>query len=266
MIAALNTLTTVEDQPITLKLEDFAITDVDNTTGFTLSLQGDGANYTVSGTTVTPALNFTGILGVALVAFDGNANSNTISAQITVNEVNDPPTLDAISNVTIPEDSPEPTPISLTGITAGPGEGIQSLTVAVSSNKPEWFETLERTYGGGTTGSLLIKAKANVSGTAQIVVRIQDSGIDSPLPHVNFIERSFSFIIEPVNDPPVFTSQAVTLAEPGLPYEYIITVTDVEGEVITITAPTIPTWLTLTQISNGNARLSEPHPRVQRDR
>ncbi len=101
-----------------------------------------------------------------------------------------------------------------------------------------------------------IKPKADKTGTAQITIRIQDDGAGSPSPNINFFEYSFEFTIDPVNDAPTFTSQPIKLAETAQAFEYDIVVNDVEQEVITITAPTLPSWLILTQASNGQATLS----------
>ena len=73
---------------------------------------------------------------------DGAANSNSISAAIVVNSINDPPTLDPVGNVTVTEDPTEPSVVSLTGITAGVGEGTQSVVVTISTAKPELIELI----------------------------------------------------------------------------------------------------------------------------
>ena len=255
-------LSTMEDQPITLKFSDFTVTDVDNTypTGFTLIVQG-GGNHTVgAGNVVIPNPNFSGTLDVGVYVSDGALASDIHSTSITVNNVNDAPTIDLLTNVTIQEDPTEISVIALSGISTGIGEGGQSLTVTASSNHPEWFEPFEVQYTSGSNGSLRIKPKANIFGTAQITIRVEDNGTATPLPNINFIEQTFSFIVNPVNDPPTFTSEPVKLVEAGMLYEYLIVVTDIESEVITITAPALPAWLTLTPTSNGNATLSGTVP------
>ena len=258
-ITGQNLLSAVEDQPINLKLEDFLVADIDNTfpTGFTLQVaQGSFPNYDALGTTVTPKENFTGTLGVAVTVSDGAATSGTYNAAIFVGTINDPPTVDPIGNITIEEDPEEPYVISLTGITAGVGEGgTQLVAVTISTSEPTWFEVFEVTYTGSTLGTVRIKPIADKTGTAQVTVRIQDDGIGTP-PHVNFYEYTFDFTIDPVNDAPVFDSQPLKLAETAQAFEYSIVVDDVEDGAITITAPTLPTWLILTQGSNGQATLS----------
>lgn len=65
---------------------DLTVTDVDNTypTGFTLTVS-NGANYTRSGNTVTPATGFYGTLSVPVKVNDGAADSNTLNLVMTVN-------------------------------------------------------------------------------------------------------------------------------------------------------------------------------------
>ena len=172
------------------------------------------------GTTVTPKANFNGTLGVTMTISDGVATSNSITAAIVVNSINDPPTLDPVGNVTVTEDPTEPSVVSLTGITAGVGEGTQSVVVTISTDNPELIELLEVTYTGGTIATVHIKPKADKYGTAQVTIRIQDDGAGSPSPNINFFEYSFAFTIDPVNDAPTFTSQPDKLAETAQAFEY----------------------------------------------
>jgi gliding motility-associated-like protein len=255
-------LSTLEDQAIVLKLADLNVTDVDNTfpTGFTLTVPaGSGATYTVSGTTVTPVANFIGALSVPVVVSDGTLSTSG-TVEITVESVNDAPTLNVINNVTIQEDPIEQFIVALSGISSGPGEASQTVTVTASTNKPEWFEKFEVQYSGGATGSLAIKPKPNQFGTASITVRVQDNGPNSPVPNVNFFERTFNFIIEPVNDPPAITSTPLTIAETDQEYSYLIVAQDIEGEEITFGAPVLPPWLSLSQNANGSATLTGTPP------
>ncbi len=58
-----------------------------------------------------------------------------------------------------------------------------------------------------------------------------------------------------VNDAPAFTSTPVTKAVQGEAYTYVATGTDVDGDALTLTAPTLPAWLTLTDHGDGTASL-----------
>ena len=58
------------------------------------------------------------------------------------------------------------------------------------------------------------------------------------------------------NNAPTFTSTAVTSATEGEAYTYDITASDDDGDALTITAPTLPAWLTFTDNGDGTATLS----------
>ena len=85
-ITGQGTVFTVEGVGRTIALADLSVTDPDNAypAGFSLNVS-DGANYTRSGSTVTPVANFTGTLSVAVKVNDGTADSNTFNLAVIVN-------------------------------------------------------------------------------------------------------------------------------------------------------------------------------------
>ncbi|RAV98750.1 T9SS type B sorting domain-containing protein [Pseudochryseolinea flava] len=84
-ITGQNALSIGMNGSLTVKLADLKVSDPDNTypTGFTMRL-GAGANYTVSGTTVTPSPNYSGALSVPTVVNDGGADSPPFNLRIDV--------------------------------------------------------------------------------------------------------------------------------------------------------------------------------------
>ncbi len=67
--------------------------------------------------------------------------------------------------------------------------------------------------------------------------------------------QSFTLTVK-VNDAPSFASTPVTTATQGMLYTYAITTTDPDlpyGDVLTITAPTLPAWLALTDHDDDTA-------------
>jgi len=58
------------------------------------------------------------------------------------------------------------------------------------------------------------------------------------------------------NSPPQFASIPPTLATVGQSLSYAVACTDLENNGLTLTAPTMPSWLTLTNNGNGTATLS----------
>src|SRR5690606_14417508 len=91
-ITAQQPLSTNEEESITLKLTDLTVFDPDNSfpTGFLLIVQ-PGDNYSISGQTITPAVDFNGTLTVPVQVNDGIANSEVFELQITVDPINDAP-------------------------------------------------------------------------------------------------------------------------------------------------------------------------------
>lgn len=58
------------------------------------------------------------------------------------------------------------------------------------------------------------------------------------------------------NIAPLFTSAPVIAATQDALYDYIATAGDDNGDVLTITAPTLPAWLTLVDHGDGTATLA----------
>lgn len=225
-------------------------------------IQYSGGSTATLSYSVVP--NTSGVVTITVVAIDNGPNTpphqNSYSAnfQIEVVEINSPPTLDPINNITVLEDA-EQQNITLTGITAGPGES-QSLSVAVSPNGAGFFELLEVVYTSpGSSGLLRFKPKPDISGTVQLSVTVTDNG-SGVSPHVNSITRIFSLVVQPVNDPPVFVSQPLTLAVINEEYVYGVKVIDPDGEQITLSAPGKPAWATFTAAGNGSAVLKGKPP------
>ncbi|MBA4058057.1 MAG: hypothetical protein C0490_25290, partial [Marivirga sp.] len=147
------------------------------------------------------------------------------------------------------------------GAGGGASESNQIISIIQSKDGPDLLEIFEKDYvSPASTGSLRIKPKPNANGTVQITVRVQDDGPGTPSPNVNFITRTFDFVITSVNDLPEFVSEEVTQAEPGKPYQYSIEVLDVDGDIITLTVITKPAWLTFIPGANGQATLSGTPP------
>ena len=72
-----------------------------------------------------------------------------------------------------------------------------------------------------------------------MTVRITDSG---GLTH----DQTFTITVNDLNEAPSFDSTAVTTATQDALYSYNITTSDVDtGAALTITATTLPAWLTL---------------------
>jgi hypothetical protein len=114
---------------------------------------------------------------------------------------------------------------------------------------PTWLELTDTDEGKATLAG--IPTNADVGNHPITLVVTDSSGLTDT--------QSFTIVVANVNDPPYFTSTAITTADEGVEYEYFITATDPDldyGDSITITAPTLPSWLTFEDHGSGSATLS----------
>ena len=127
---------------------------------------------------------------------------------ITVNAVNDAPTLNALSNVIVDEDSGAVPTINLAGITAGGGE-TQNLTVTANSNNSALIPGITVGYTpNGTTGTLDFTPAPNQFGSATVTVTVRDAGFDGIAGNGDdgIFTRTFTVTVNPVNDAPTITA------------------------------------------------------------
>jgi endonuclease G len=170
--------TTVEDVPVEVALN--AVSPVLNAS-FTYTIVSQPSNGTLSGSgptfTYTPAQDFHGSDSFTFRVNDSRHDSNTSTVNITISEVNDPP---SANSQTVTTDSNTPVAITLTGsdletpnlvfeVTASPAHGSLSgaganLTYTPNTNYsgPDSFAFTVRDSGDGTAPALT-SAPATVS-------------------------------------------------------------------------------------------------------
>lgn len=107
---------------------------------------------------------------------DGGINSKTKSFGITVNPVNDAPTIRLGPSLIVNEDcGPQTFPNWATGISAGPSdEASQNLNIVVTTDNDGLFATLPSI--DLNTGNLTFEPAENANGYANIYVYIEDDG------------------------------------------------------------------------------------------
>lgn len=198
-----------------------------------------------------PQTNANGTATITVTVDDGQFTNSTIlrTFTVTVNPVNDPPTLDPIGNVTVDEDAPAQT-VSLTGLSAGAANETQSLTVNAASSNPSVVPHPVVTYTSpNPTGSLSVTPSPNANGSATITVTIGDGAAAS-----NTTTRTFTVTVRPVNDPPTLQPVAdLSLAlNPGT---QTVNLTGITAGVTNESQA-----LTLTALSSDPAII--PHPTV----
>jgi hypothetical protein len=132
---------------------------------------------------------------------NGGINYLTRTFKVTINPINAAPTLDAIPDPqSILEDAGTQT-INLSGITAGGGQTQGLMLVATSSN-PALVANPSIAYTSPNSAAVLTFAPAaNTFGVAVIAVTVIDDG-GTANGGVNFLTRTFTLNVAPVNDAP----------------------------------------------------------------
>jgi len=176
------------------------------TSGNTAILPDPTVNYTSPGTTAaltfTPVPYASGSTTVTVTVNDGGASNNVITRSflVTINPVNQIPTLNPLANFTINANAGAQT-VNLSGLTAGAGNEVQPLTVTASSGNTAIIPHPVVGYiSPGTTGSLTLTPVTGAHGSAVITVTVNDGGANN-----NILTRSF---IVTVNQPPSVSSLA----------------------------------------------------------
>jgi hypothetical protein len=112
---------------------------------------------------------------------------------------------------------------------------------------PGWLTLIDHGNGTATLSGTPINSDV---GSNDVVLEVSD-GIAVA------VQQSFTINVANTNDAPTFTSAPVDSATEDTLYSYDVTTQDDDaGAVLTITAPTLPTWLTFTDNGDGTATLS----------
>lgn len=178
---------------------------------------------------------------VTVTAHDGGLGSLVATTTVTLFAVNSTPTIAAIANQTVLEDSGVLN-VPLTGITNGGDAPGQVITItAVSSNTALLLNpTVVYTSPDGT-GTLLLAPIPNQVGTATVTVTVRDNG-GTAQGSIDSTTRSFTVTVTPVNDRPtldVIANLAIDENDPVqvLPLSGIAAgPADETGQVITVSA------------------------------
>jgi hypothetical protein len=153
----------------------------------------------------TPVAKAYGTAAITVTVNDGGASNNLVtqSFTVTVNPVNQPPTLNAVSNFTINENAGLQT-VNLSGITSGASNEVQTLSVTAASSSPGLIPNPVVSYSSpASTGSLSFTPVANAYGTATLTVTVNDGGASN-----NLVTQSFTITVNAVNQPPTLNSLA----------------------------------------------------------
>ena len=140
---------------------------------------------------MAPSADQTGTVIVTVTVEDGGHDGNLSTAgdnsvfersfSVTVLPVNDPPTLDAVSDIEVEDEGRADVGIELTGVTAGGGE-MQLLQITAVSSDLGVVGVGGITYSSGdATGTLTLEVAPEAEGQATITVTVLDGGADNDL-------------------------------------------------------------------------------------
>ena len=194
---------------------------------------------------LAPVVNAFGTATITVTANDGAASNNTVmrTFTVTVNPVNEPPTLNAPASLTIARNAGLQT-VNLSGITSGAANEVQTLTVTAASSNPSLIPTPSVTYASpGSTGTLRFTPVANASGNANITVTVRDNAASN-----NVVARSFVVTVSPSGTVPSVRIRVTPSRQ------VILTVTGQPGRIHEIQATqNFTTWTVINTVTLGTS-------------
>ena len=157
-----------------------------------VAIGGSGTNRTV---TLTPAPNEFGTTTITLTVNDGSGHSASTAFVLTVTAVNDAPTITAIANQTIDED----TATSALPFTIGDFEtAAADLIVSSSSSNTALVPLANIVVGGsGANRTVTVTPAANQNGTATITLTVSDGVLSA--------QTTFTLTVTAVSGAPTIT-------------------------------------------------------------
>ncbi|HEU4619989.1 MAG TPA: FG-GAP-like repeat-containing protein [Gammaproteobacteria bacterium] len=234
----------------------YAIAATDPNAGDTLTLSaptlpawllltdnGDGTG-TLTG---TPGPGDVGDAAVQLQVEDQGGATATQDFKISVAAGNAPPSFTSTPTTDATADE-----LYTYGVTTSDPNTGDTVTITAAAALPAWLALTDR---GDGTATLTGTPTATDVGDVTVKLQVADQTGAAGEPQVFVIHVAAPAA---TNNPPSFTSMAVTTATAGTAYSYAITTADPDaGDTRTITSTgTLPAWLTLTDHGDGTASLS----------
>ena len=180
---------------------------------------------------------------------------------VTVNPINQPPTINPLNNLVIQE-NPGQQSVPLSGITSGLGDPAQVLNVSATSSNPTLIPTPSVMYSSpAATGTLFFTPATNASGTATITVVVQDNG-GTANGGQNTTTETFVVTVSPVNQPPTLNfipNPAAVAMSAGQQTINLSGISVGPGNAATATATTAGNTVSAITVTNGgNGYTSQP--------
>jgi hypothetical protein len=209
----------------------YTYTDIDgNTVSATIKTNGSNGSATISGTTITytPNANYNGNDSIVVTFTDGAGYTNDVTIPVTVNSVNDLPTITMNTTITTNEDTNGTLSFSVTDIDG------DSVTNSVSTNASNGTINI-------TNNTINYKPNENYNGTDTFTMSFVDT-------NGGVVQKVVTVNITAINDTPVITMDTNATINEDTTANFVFSATDVDGDSISATIVNAPT--------DGNATIN----------
>ncbi len=216
-------ITIDQEQALEITLDHVILADAENAPSGLSILVSAGSNYTVNGTTITPADNFYGQISVPVVVVDDGTESNTWPLVVNVSQVNNPPVITS-----------SPITIAYTNglyqylVTASDADPGDELSYS-ASQKPTWLNI------DAGSGLLYGTPLSGQEGLYDITVKVSDGYSED--------EQNFTLTVIFRNQAPLIVSEPSLVINSGQTYTYGIMATDNDQDPLKYFASILPDWL-----------------------
>lgn len=250
------TIASVNDAPVISEGSDADyITDEDSALLTTLTasdVESDPLNWSVSSAaangqvevaggnvTYTPALNFNGTDTFAVSVSDGNGGAASHTFNVTINPLNDAPVITQGNAVTVDMDEDSsPTAFALTLEASDIEDDLLSWSLPTPAS-----EGTATVSGTGASPAINYQPAPNYSGSDSFVVRVADGNGGNA-------DITVTVNIAEINDAPTLTGPASISAVENVALSVSpTTLSDVEGDTLTVTASGLPAWASVNSSS-----------------
>ena len=196
-----------------------------NASNGTATISGTGASPTIS---YSPASNFNGTDSFVVQVSDGT-DVDDITVNVTVNPINDAPTITTTGPVAITMDEDGIFTPSL--ITATDNDPANTLTWSIATQASKGTATVT---GTGANPTYNYAPNADENGSDSFVVQVSDGTTTDTI--------TVSVDITPVADLPVISGSPAVIATEGVPYSFIPTASDADNDSLTFSIQFKPSW------------------------
>ncbi len=202
-----------------------------------ITFAGTGASRTV---TLRPATNQSGSASITLTVSDGTLSSST-TFNFTVRPLNDLPTITAIADLTLAEDTASSAiAFTINDVETAPA----SLQVTASSSNPSVVPQQNITLGGtGTNRTVTVRPITNAVGNSLVTVTVNDGQATA--------SEAFTVTFTGVNDAPSISQPADVVVNKFNPVPPVpFTISDVETSATALTITLTSSNATLLPLTN----------------